>query len=87
MADITEVFIGTIIGLTTHQYQHWIRVDIMPDDPTGMPGGSFTLWDRDTPISPFLDMRVWCAPGPRPLLSPRNYVVILGIVVVEPSYI
>ena len=34
-ADITEVFLGTIIGRTSHQ--NWIIVKIMPDDPAGMP--------------------------------------------------
>ena len=85
MADITQPFLGTIVGFSAHQHHYWmIRVDIMPNDPIGMPGRIFTLWDRDNPISLFMDMRVWCAPGPGPLLAPRNYVVILGIVD-EPS--
>ena len=83
MADITEVFLGTMIGLPTHEY--WIPVKLMPDDPTDMPVRIFALWDRDNPISPFLGMRVWCGPAHVP--SPSNYVHIFGIVVVEPSYL
>ena len=67
MTDITENFIGIIIGRTAHQ--NWIIVKIMPDDPTGMPVRIFALWDLNNPIPPLLGMRVWCAPARIPTIS------------------